>query len=56
MGLHFRTRVRLGRRLTANLSRRGVSLTGRAGPLHGNTRGGWGVRLPFGFTWRGRWR
>jgi hypothetical protein len=56
VGLSVRFRIPLGRRLRLNLSRRGMSLSGRAGPLTGNTRGGISARLGRGLTWRGRWR
>ncbi len=55
MGLIFRRRIGLGR-LWANLSRSGVSVSGRRGPFTVNSRGGWSVRLGRGLSWRGRWR
>lgn len=54
MGLVWRQRRRLGRRSWLNLSTRGVSASARRGPVTVNTRGRWTVRLPFGFSWRGR--
>lgn len=72
MGLIFRRRVSLGRRLWANLSGSGVSLSGRRGPVTANSRGGisvsvadlaerlrapsWLVELLRGVSYRGRWR
>jgi len=56
VGLFFRRRVPLGRRLWANLSGSGVSLSGRRGPVTANSRGGFSVRLLRGLSYRGRWR
>jgi hypothetical protein len=56
MGLIFRRRIGLGRRLWANLSGAGVSVSGRRGPVTANSRGGFSVRLFRGLSWRGRWR
>lgn len=39
MGLIFRKRVRTGKRSWLNLSRSGVSASGRSGPVTVNSRG-----------------
>lgn len=54
MGLHWRKSKNLGP-LRFNFTRKGLSSTStRVGPVTYNTRQGWTVRLPFGFTWRRR--
>jgi hypothetical protein len=55
VGLIFRRRIG-GRHAWLNLSRSGISLTGRAGPFTVNSRGGWTARLFRGLFYRGRWR
>ncbi len=59
MGWTWRRRVRVGRRGSwlarhtwLNLSRSGVSASGRLGPLTVNTRGRRTLRGPFGLSWR----
>lgn len=54
MGLFFRKRVRLGRDTWLNMSRSGVSVSQRKGPVTVNSRGRVSIRLPGGFTWRSR--
>lgn len=52
MGFVFRRRVRLGRRATLNLSRRGASISERIGRLTLNSRGGGSIRLLPGVSFR----
>lgn len=52
MGLIFRKRVRTGPRTWLNLSRSGVSASGRTGPLTVNSRGRITMRLGKYFSWR----
>jgi hypothetical protein len=52
MGLIFRRRVRLGRRLWLSLSNRGASASTRLGPLTVSSRGRWSLRLGRGLSWR----
>ena len=52
MPLVWRRSLRLGRRSRLNLSRSGVSLSHRRGPVTVNTRGRGSLRLPFGFSFR----
>lgn len=52
MGLFFRKRVRVGRGTWLNVSRSGVSVSERKGPVTVNSRGRVSIRLPGGFTWR----
>jgi Protein of unknown function (DUF4236) len=55
MGFGFRKRIGLGRFLGINVSKRGVSLSGRLGPLSSNTRTRrLRVRLPFGGWWQSK--
>jgi hypothetical protein len=56
MSFNVRWRIPLGRRLWANLSPSGLSLSARAGRLTANSRGWLSVRLGRGLTWRGRIR
>jgi hypothetical protein len=52
MGLIFRRQVRVAKRGTVNLSRRGASVSERAGPLTVNSRGRASIRLGKGFSFR----
>lgn len=52
MGLIFRKRVRVSRRSTVNLSRRGASVSEHVGPLTLNSRGRASLRLGKGFSFR----
>ena len=52
MGFTVRKRVRLGRHLSLNLSRRGVSASVRAGRVTVNSRGSLSVRI---LSWLGFW-
>ena len=52
MGLTFSKRKRLGKGLTANLSRSGLSLSKKSGPLSFNSRGRGAVRLGKGLSFR----
>lgn len=55
MGLQYRRRVRLGRGVWLNVSRRGVSASGRVGPVTVNSRGSVFIRtLIGGLFYRGR--
>lgn len=52
MGFYYRQRVRLGKTVRLNLSKRGASLSSRIGPLTVNSRGRVTMRLAKGLTWR----
>jgi hypothetical protein len=55
MSWGFRKRLGLGRLLGVNISKRGVSLSGKLGPLSTNTRTRkLRVRGPFGTWWQSR--
>ncbi len=56
MGLNYRKKVRTGKDSWLNLSGSGVSGSKKVGPLTINSRGGLWVKLPGGFTYRGRWK
>ena len=50
-GLNFRKRKKVGKNSWIN-----VSGSTKLGPVTVNSRGGLWVRLPGGFTFRGRWK
>jgi Protein of unknown function (DUF4236) len=52
MGLVWRRSLRVGRRSRLNLSRSGVSLSHREGPVTITSRRRVSIRLPFGFSYR----
>lgn len=52
MALQYQKRKSVGKNTTANLSKSGVSLSRRAGPVTVNTRGRSSVRLAPGFSYR----
>lgn len=52
MGLTFSRRKRIDANTTANISKRGVSLTRKAGPISVNSRGKVSIRLGKGFSFR----
>ena len=52
MGLIYRSRRKLTPGITANLSKSGVSFTGRKGGLSVNSRGRVTVHLAKGLSWR----
>lgn len=52
MGLIFRKRKKLSKNVTANLSKSGISLSGKAGPLTVNSRGRATVRLGKGLSFK----
>lgn len=52
MPLVWRRSRRLGRRSRLNLSKSGVSVSRRQGPVTVNSRGRGSIRLPFGFSFR----
>ena len=52
MALQYQKRKAVARNTTANLSKSGVSLSRRAGPVTVNTRGRSSVRLAPGFSYR----
>jgi hypothetical protein len=52
MGLIYRRRKRLGRGSWLNVSKRGASVSERAGPVTVNSRGGIRIRLGKGLSWR----
>ena len=56
MGFTYRRRKKLGKNSWLNLSRSGASASTRVGPVTLNSRGGVSVRLPGGFSFRGRWK
>ena len=53
MGFSYRKRIRTGRRSWLNISRRGVSGSGRFGPFTVNSRGRTSLRLGKGLSYRG---
>jgi hypothetical protein len=52
MGWIFRKRVALGRGAALNVSKSGVSVSKRVGPVTMNSRGRLTVRVAPGITWR----
>ena len=52
MGLIYRRRKRLGRSSWLNVSKRGASVSEKAGPVTVNSRGQVRVRLGRGLSWR----
>jgi hypothetical protein len=52
MGWIFRKRVQLGNGAALNVSKRGVSVSKRVGPVTVNSRGRVTVRLAPGLSWR----
>lgn len=54
MSIVFRKRLQLGNGTWLNLSRRGVSVSKRAGRLTANSRGRTSVRLGHGLSWRSK--
>lgn len=52
MGLSYRKRVKLGKTASVNISKTGVSLSKRFGPITLNSRGQVTLRLAPGFTYR----
>ncbi|WP_293951153.1 DUF4236 domain-containing protein [uncultured Corynebacterium sp.] len=56
MGFNFRKRMKTGKDSWVNVSKSGVSGSKRLGPVTFNSRGGFSVRLPGGFNYRGRWK
>ncbi|MCF1694608.1 DUF4236 domain-containing protein [Corynebacterium argentoratense] len=55
-GLNYRKRKKVGKNSWINVSGSGVSGSTKLGPVTVNSRGGLWVRLPGGFTFRGRWK
>ncbi|APT85482.1 DUF4236 domain-containing protein [Corynebacterium aquilae] len=55
-GLNYRKRKKFGKNSWINVSGSGVSGSTKVGPVTFNSRGGMWVKLPGGFTFRGRWR
>jgi hypothetical protein len=53
MGFSYRKRVRTGKRSWLNISKRGISGSGRAGPFTINSRGRTSFRLGRGLSYRG---
>ena len=53
MGFYIRRRVRLGKGSWLNLSKRGLSLSQKVGPVTVNSRGRTNVRLGKGIGYRG---
>ena len=53
MGFSYRKRIRTGKRSWLNVSKRGVSGSGRIGPFTINTRGLTSMRLGKGLCYRG---
>lgn len=51
MGLRFYRRVRLGKGLSLNVSKKGVSVSAHAGPLSVSSRGNVNVRLAPGLSY-----
>ncbi|WP_081998571.1 DUF4236 domain-containing protein [Sinomonas humi] len=52
MGLIYRKRFTLGRNTSVNVSKSGVSVSERVGPVTFNSRRGVTLRLAPGLTWR----
>lgn len=52
MGLIFNRRKKIGKRTTMNVSKRGVSLSRKMGPLTVSSRGGARVRLGKGLSFK----
>lgn len=52
MGLIFNRRKKLGRNTTANLSKSGVSISRKVGPLTVNSRGKARIRLGKGISFK----
>jgi hypothetical protein len=52
MGLSYRKRISLGKLFSLNISKSGVSVTARKGPLSLNTRGGGSVKIAKGLSYR----
>jgi hypothetical protein len=52
MPIVWRKTVRVGRRSRLNLSKSGVSLSHRRGPVTLNSRRRGSIRLPFGLSYR----
>lgn len=52
MGLVFGKRKRIGKHTTANVSKGGVSVSRKAGPLTVNSRGKASIRLGKGFRFK----
>ena len=53
MGFSYRKRIRTGKRSWLNVSKRGVSGSGRIGPFTINSRGRTSLRLGKGLSYRG---
>ena len=53
MGFSYRKRIRTGKRSWLNVSKRGVSGSGRIGPFTINSRGRTSMRLGKGLSYRG---
>ncbi|MGO4230147.1 DUF4236 domain-containing protein [Arthrobacter sp. YAF34] len=52
VGLGFRKTVKLGKKTRLNVSKSGISVSRKAGPVTINSRGRLTVRLGKGLTWR----
>lgn len=52
MGLIFNRRKKVGKRTTANIGKKGVSLSHKAGPVTVNSRGKVSVRLGKGLRFK----
>ncbi|MEV8028482.1 DUF4236 domain-containing protein [Cellulosimicrobium funkei] len=52
MGLIFNRRKKIGKRTTANISKKGVSLSHKAGPLTVSSKGKASVRLGKGLRFK----
>lgn len=51
MGLNFRKRIKLGKHLTANISKKGVSFSAKLGRLTVNSKGQKTLNLGKGFSY-----
>ncbi|MBZ8176442.1 DUF4236 domain-containing protein [Corynebacterium poyangense] len=56
MGIYFRKRHNVSKNSWLNFSKSGVSGSTKVGPATFNSRGGFSVKLPGGFHFRGRWK
>lgn len=52
VGLSFRKTIKLGKKTRLNVSKSGISVSRKAGPVTVNSRGRITIRLGKGLTWR----
>ena len=56
MGFMFRKTIQLTKHLKANISKRGVSFTGKIGPVSINSKGRGSIKLFNGLNYIFRWK